>query len=173
MRQMALNGTNSPHTSSMGRLFDAVSSLVRLRDITNYEGQAAVELEQIAVDAADNPYWFEIAGDGKLIRAGPIIRRVVADLIAEVPPGTISARFHAALANLILTMAQLLRDRYKLNRVVMSGGVFQNWALLNAARQNLSAAGFEVFTHNRVPTNDGGICLGQAAVANAQLANGS
>jgi hydrogenase maturation protein HypF len=74
MRQMALKGTNSPHTSSMGRLFDAVSSLVRLRDITNYEGQAAVELEQI--------------GNGKLVRAGAISRRVVADLIDEFLLGT-------------------------------------------------------------------------------------
>ena len=169
MRQMALKGTNSPQTSSMGRLFDAVSSLLRLRDITNYEGQAAVELEQIVTEAAGRAYEFGMADNGRLIRAEPIIRGIVEDLFAEVPAPMIAARFHAAVANLILTMSQLIRDRYKLNRVVMSGGVFQNLILLNAARQNLSAVGFEVFAHNRVPTNDGGICLGQAAVANARL----
>jgi hydrogenase maturation protein HypF len=170
MRKMALKGTNSPQTSSMGRLFEAVASLLRPRDITNYEGQAAIELEQIAAGCSDNAYEFEIADNGKLIRARTIIRSVVEDLFEQVPPATISARFHAAVTNLILTMAQLIRDRYKLNRVVMSGGVFQNVALLNNSRQKLSAAGFEVFTHNLVPTNDGGICLGQASVANAQLA---
>jgi hydrogenase maturation protein HypF len=173
MRKMASNGTNSPQTSSMGRLFDAVASLLRLRDVTNYEGQAAIELEQIAAEVSENGYQFEIAENGKVIRAETIIRSVVEDLIEEVPPSIVSARFHAAVANLILTMVQLIRDRYKLNRVVMSGGVFQNLCLLNSSRQKLSGAGFEVFTHNRVPTNDGGICLGQAAVANAQLPRGS
>jgi hydrogenase maturation protein HypF len=170
MRKMALKGSNSPQSSSMGRLFDAVSSLLRLRDITNYEGQAAIELEQLASGIADNAYEFEIDGNGKLIRAETVIRSVVEDLIQQVPAATISARFHAAVANLILIMAQLLRDRYKLHRVVISGGVFQNAVLLNDSRHKLSQAGFEVFTHNRVPTNDGGICLGQAAIANARLA---
>jgi hydrogenase maturation protein HypF len=117
------------------------------------------------------PMSFEIAGHSKLIRAGTVIRRVVEDLVEQVPAATISARFHTAVANLILTMAQLVRDVYKLNRVVISGGVFQNVRLLSDSRQKLSKAGFEVFTHNRVPTNDGGICLGQAAVANARLLN--
>ena len=168
LHRMTRSGTNSPETSSMGRLFDAVSSLLRLRDHTNYEGQAAIELEQIAGTANSGSYQFEVSDDG-IIRAQPVIRSLVEDLLQHVAVSTISARFHLAVVDLIVRMSLQIRDQRKLNRVAMSGGVFQNVFLLNAVCSRLSAAGFRVFTPQRVPANDGGISLGQAAIANARL----
>jgi hydrogenase maturation protein HypF len=167
IRKMIATNTNCPETSSVGRLFDAMSSLLRLRDMTNYEGQAAIELEQIADPSTTEKYELEVSEDGSIIRAQEIIHRTVEDLLSGVSPQTISARFHLGMADLIVRMGERIRDEHKLNRVVLSGGVFQNMFLLQAAVARLSAAGFEVFTHQRVPTNDGGISLGQAAIANA------
>ena len=168
LNQMIAGGANCPETSSMGRLFDAVSSLLRLRDFTNYEGQAAIELEQIADETTVDTYEFQI-DDAGVIRAEPLVRAIVDDLLARVPVSIISTKFHSAVADLIVRVAVTTRERYQLNRVVMSGGVFQNLVLLRTALVKLAAAEFEVFTHCRVPTNDGGISLGQAAIANAQL----
>lgn len=167
LRKMIVTGTNCPETSSVGRLFDAVSSLLRLRDTTNYEGQAAIELEQIADPATTDKYELEVSEDGSIIRAQEVIRRTVEDLLSGVSPQIISARFHLGMAELIARLCVRIRDEHKLNRVALSGGVFQNMVLLKAAVAMLSVAGFEVFTHQRVPTNDGGISLGQAAIANA------
>lgn len=158
---------NCPETSSMGRLFDAVSSLLTLRASVNYEGQAAIELEGIAEKVANGFYEFDLAG--KEIAAEPVVRKVVEDLLDEVPLGQISARFHMSVAKLILNVAQKVREERHLNRVALSGGVFQNMWLLDRATELLRENQFEVFTHSRVPTNDGGISLGQAAVANARL----
>ena len=171
IQRVAASRTNSPETSSMGRLFDAVSSLLCLRDVTNYEGQAAVELEQIANEHADHPYSFEFSNG--VINAETVIQTIVADLLDGVPPAIISTRFHAGVASLITSIANRIRDEYKLNRVVLSGGVFQNSILVCATLAQLESAGFEVFTHRRVPPNDGGISLGQAAIANARLKHGT
>lgn len=170
VNSMIAAGVNCPETSSMGRLFDAVSGLLTLRRFINYEGQAAIELEGIADAAATAVYDFRIEGDQ--IFAEPVIRRCVEDLLDEVPAGQISARFHLSVAQLILNVAQKVRDERQLNRIVMSGGVFQNMWLLERATQLLRENGFEVFTHSRVPANDGGISLGQAAIANARLRRG-
>ena len=151
----------------MGRLFDAVSGLITLRRSVNYEGQAAIELEGIADTLATDFYEFRI--DGDQIFAEPVIRRCVEELLDEVPAGQISARFHRSVAQLIVNIAQKVREERQLNRVVLSGGVFQNMWLLERATQLLRESGFEVFTHSRVPANDGGISLGQAAIANARL----
>jgi hydrogenase maturation protein HypF len=169
LAQMAASRANSPESSSMGRLFDAVASLVRLRDFTNYEGQAAIELEQITDVTCEGRYQFEIADDGTTIAAQPVIRSIVEDILDQVPPATVSAKFHAAVADLILEMAANIESKEKLRRVVLSGGVFQNLILLKTSCAKLQAAGFEVFTHGRVPANDGGISLGPAVVANARL----
>ena len=169
MKQMIASKTNCPETSSMGRLFDTVSSLLRLRDKTNYEGQAAIELEQIADSGIREKYDLAVSEDGSIIRPQNVIRRAVEDLLGGVPPRIISARFHFAVADLIATISCRVRDERKLNRVALSGGVFQNIFLLRAASEMLRTAGFEVFTHARVLANDGGISLGQAAIANAQL----
>jgi hydrogenase maturation protein HypF len=169
LRKMALTGANSPETSSMGRLFDAISSLLRLRDATNYEGQAAIELEQIAAHDCVQRYSFDLSADGSIVRAQNVIRHAVEDLLNGVPRATISAKFHLGVVDLIATIAVRLRDERRLNRIVLSGGVFQNILLLGNVCRVLEAADFEVFTHSRVPTNDAGISLGQAAVANALM----
>src|ERR1051326_6422908 len=171
IQRVAASRTNSPETSSMGRLFDAVSSLLCLRDVTNYEGQAAVKLEQIANEHADHPYSFEFSNG--VINAETVIQTIVADLLDGVPPAIISTRFHAGVASLITSIANRIREEYKLNRVVLSGGVFQNSILVCATLAQLESAGFEVFTHRRVPPNDGGISLGQAAIADARLKHGT
>jgi hydrogenase maturation protein HypF len=170
LNSMIAAGVNCPETSSMGRLFDAVSGLLTLRRSVNYEGQAAIELEGIADAVASALYEFRIEGDQ--IFAEPVIRRCVEDLLDEVPVGQISARFHLSVAELISNVTQSIRDERHLNRVVLSGGVFQNMWLLERATQLLRENGFEVFTHSRVPANDGGISLGQAAVANARIQRG-
>jgi hydrogenase maturation protein HypF len=166
LRRMAATGTNSPQTSSMGRLFDALSSLLGLRNAVNFEGQAAIELEAIADRRATVAYEFDIA-DG-IIKAEGVIQHAVADLLDGVSAASVSARFHLGVARLISSVACRARDEHRLNRVALSGGVFQNLFLLEQTCRWLTADGFEVFTHHRVPPNDGGISLGQAAVANAR-----
>ncbi len=172
LRRMLLTGTNSPETSSMGRLFDAVASLLGLRNVVNYEGQAAIELETIVDRQTTQRYEFEFAADGRIIKAEGVIQRAVADLLDGRAPQEVAARFHLGVAHLIGTIARHVRAERRLNRVALSGGVFQNMFLLEHTCRMLEADGFEVFTHSRVPTNDGGIALGQAAVANARLSAG-
>lgn len=172
LNRMAATGTNSPQTSSIGRLFDAMSSLLGLRHEVNYEGQAAIELESIADPTCTDCYAFAFAEDGTVVKAESVLRAAVEDLFNGLPPGHISAKFHHAVARLIGEMAHRVRDDHRLNRVVLSGGVFQNMLLLTSARHMLENDGFDVFTHNRVPPNDGGISLGQAAIANARMASG-
>jgi hydrogenase maturation protein HypF len=172
LRGMAATGTNSPETSSMGRLFDAVASLLGLRNAVNYEGQAAIELETIADRSCVQSYEFEFAAGGSMIKAEAVIRRAVEDLLEGVAPAEVSAKFHLGAVHLIATVARRVRETRRLNRVVLSGGVFQNMFLLDNVCRTLKADGFEVFTHGRVPTNDGGISFGQAAVAGAHLASG-
>jgi hydrogenase maturation protein HypF len=172
LKQMAARGINSPETSSVGRVFDAVASLLGVRDTVNYEGQAAIELEAIAVCEDAHGYQFEFDETRGIIEAAPVIRQIVADLLYGVPAEVVSARFHLGVAQMIECVAGQVRVQQRLNRVVLSGGVFQNKLLLERTRQLLGASGFQVFTHHRVPPGDGGIALGQAAVANARLASG-
>ncbi|MEJ7578560.1 MAG: carbamoyltransferase HypF [Pyrinomonadaceae bacterium] len=172
MRRMIAKNTNSPETSSMGRLFDAVSSLLTLRDVVNYEGQAAIELEGMAALDCTERYKYEIVGNESTIKVEGMIRQVVEDLLADVPPPIVSAKFHLGVANLIATVARRIRDKRGLNRVVLSGGIFQNMLLLRQTCGLLKSADFQIFTHSHVPTNDGGISLGQAAIANARIIAG-
>ena len=172
LRGMAKSGTNSPETSSMGRLFDAVAGLLCLRSAVNYEGQAAIELETTADRACELGYEFGFEEGVGVIKAEGVVRAAAEDLLEGLAPATVSAKFHQGVAALIASVACRVRDERRLNRVVLSGGVFQNMLLLGRARRALVRDGFEVFTHRRVPTNDGGISLGQAAIANARLAAG-
>jgi hydrogenase maturation protein HypF len=169
LKQMAARGINSPETSSVGRLFDAVASLLGVRDTVNYEGQAAIELEAIAACEDAHGYEFGFDETRGIIEAARVIRQIVADLLFGIPAEVVSARFHLGVAQMIECVAGRVREQLRLNRVALSGGVFQNKLLLEKTRQLLGAAGFEVFTHRRVPPGDGGIALGQAAVANARL----
>ena len=168
VRSMVASRTNSPLTSSMGRLFDAVSSLLGVRSVVNYEGQAAIELEAMAERDCGGAYEFKLSADG-VIDAADVIRNAVADLLNTVPGPVVAGRFHRAVVSLIVMLAEKMRDDRKLNRVALSGGVFQNLFLLDEAWRALRERGFQIFTHGRVPTNDGGISLGQAAVANARI----
>ena len=169
LKQMAARGINSPLTSSVGRLFDAVASLLDVRDAVGYEGQAAIELEAMAASVDSGGYKFELDETGVIIDAAPVIRQLVSDLLSGVPAAVVSGRFHLGVAQMIEKVARRVRERERLDRVALSGGVFQNRLLVEKTHQLLSLSGFEVFTHRRVPPGDGGIALGQAAVANARI----
>ena len=158
---------NSPLTSSMGRLFDAVASIIGLRDEVNYEAQAAIELEMLANKQEEGSYSFEILKEGKnfVIDPCPIIRAVIDDLNGGKRREIIAARFHNSVSSIILKICQLLREKRGLNRVALSGGVFQNMYLLERVFSLLGKSGFETYTHQHVPANDGGISLGQAVIA--------
>jgi hydrogenase maturation protein HypF len=155
-------GLNVVPTSSVGRLFDAVSALAGVRQAVNYEAQAAIELETRVDPAVEAAYAFEI---GARIDAALVIRAVAADVRAGVPPAVIAAKFHNGLAAMIHAVCLRLRDETGLRRVALSGGVFQNVTLLGKTVPRLEGAGFTVYTHRLVPPNDAGISLGQALVA--------
>ena len=152
-------------TSSAGRLFDAVASLTGVRHAATYEGQAAMELEALAGGDA-TPYPFPVI-DGQLLDLDtrPLMRSLVDDLDAGLPPAHVAARFHAALAAGIADLCQRLRDASGLSVAALSGGCFQNTTLTTLSATALRRRGFEVLLHRRVPPGDGGIALGQAAVA--------
>ncbi len=164
------SNVNAPQTSSCGRLFDGVAALLGLRDRISYRGQAAVELE-MEMGEDEGSYSAAISEEeGELIIPHvPIIRAIVSDLLRGVDRGVISRRFHNTLVRLFTDVCIELREQRKLNRVALSGGVFQNVFLLEELEGTLGEIGFEVYTHGTVPTNDGGISLGQAMVANAVL----
>ncbi|MGH8975702.1 MAG: Sua5/YciO/YrdC/YwlC family protein, partial [Acidimicrobiia bacterium] len=165
---MARTGTSSPLTSSAGRLFDAMAATLGIRDAVNYEGQAAIELEQRADPTVLDGYPMTVAEGATLRLAGAdLIRAATADLAAGVPVPTIAARFHNGLAAAVAEACTRLRDEHGLATVALSGGVFQNLLLLGRLVDGLEARGFRVLVHSRVPPNDGGISLGQAAVTGA------
>ena len=166
VQDMMDKGVNCPRTSSMGRLFDAVAAIIGIRYTVAYEGQAALELEMLADDGESACYPFEwIAEDGYHILPHPIIQGVVRDIRNRVSPAVISARFHRTVIRMAAGLCRAIRKDSGLNRVALSGGVFQNALLLKGLIQELSADRFEVFSHTLVPANDGGISLGQAVCA--------
>lgn len=159
----------SPLTSSAGRLFDAVASILGVRDTINYEGQAAVELEQLADPEERGAYAAGVTGAQPFRLAGAdMVRAVVEDLRAGVDPGLVAARFHNGVAAAVVAGCTLAREATGLATVALSGGVFQNLLLLERTVTGLEARGFRVLVHGRVPPNDGGISLGQAAAAGAR-----
>jgi hydrogenase maturation protein HypF len=165
---MAARGVNSPLTSSAGRLFDAAAALLGVRDTINYEGQAAVELEQLADPAETRAYpapALEYGTGPFQARGSVLLHALLDDRTSGVPAPLIAARFHHGVAALIEAGCLRLRDQHGLSTVALSGGVFQNVFLLDAAVARLEARGFRVLLHARVPCNDGGISLGQAVIA--------
>jgi hydrogenase maturation protein HypF len=148
----------------MGRLFDAVSSLAGVCHRVGYEAQAAIELEGLtSVETGLGAY--EFAVEGTEIDAAPVLAGVVRDVVSGVSPGVVSARFHQGLAALMVSVAERVRAAEGLSTVALSGGVFVNRVLLSATTSALSAAGFTVLRHRRVPPTDAGLALGQLAVA--------
>jgi hydrogenase maturation protein HypF len=165
---MARQGVNSPLTSSAGRLFDAVAALLGVRDTVNYEGQAAIELEQLADPREHGGYEAVIEPAAPFrVRGADFVRAAADDLAGGVPREVIAGRFHNGMAAMVEAGCLLLRERHGLDTVALSGGVFQNLLLLERVVRSLEARGFRVLTHSRVPCNDGGISLGQAVVAAA------
>ncbi|MDX2490493.1 MAG: carbamoyltransferase HypF, partial [Desulfosarcina sp.] len=161
---------NSPLTSSLGRLFDAVAAIIGLRGQVAFEGQAAMELEMILDAAESGSYDFSWEGDGPCrIATTPIIQAVVRDVEKGVSPNAISARFHNTLILLFDQLCRHLRTTTGIDRVALSGGVFQNNRLLVGLTAALEKSGFDLLTHRLVPTNDGGLSLGQAMVAAAKV----
>ncbi|MEU0564439.1 carbamoyltransferase HypF [Nonomuraea sp. NPDC005983] len=166
---LAGSGFGAPLTSSAGRLFDAVSALIGVRDVITYEGQAAIELEQLADRAETGRYPAAIStGSPMLIAGSDLVRAAAEDLRAGTDPSVISARFHNGVTDVIVRCCQALRDSTGVSTAALSGGVFQNLLLLERTVERLTVAGFRVLTHVRVPPNDGGVSLGQAAIAAAQ-----
>jgi hydrogenase maturation protein HypF len=174
LRTMLAHGLNSPLTSSVGRLFDAAASLAGLRHQVRFEGQAAMELEFALEDTATaEAYDFPIRPEhaprttqyGPLVLDwSPIVESILADLKRNLPIAQISARFHNALAEAIVAVAK----RVGQERVVLSGGCFQNRSLTERSVQRLQEEGFRPYWHQRVPPNDGGISLGQVVAAQHQ-----
>jgi hydrogenase maturation protein HypF len=166
LREAVAAGINSPLCSSTGRLFDAVSALIGVRQETNYEGQAAIELEQMASPGEQGEYPVDIAeeeGAGALILdPAPLIAAIVEEIKRGADPAIISARFHNAMARAIAQVATRMREATGVSEIVLSGGVFQNHLLLSKALELLEQADFKAYIHHQVPANDGGIALGQA-----------
>ena len=156
---------NTILTSSCGRLFDAVAFLVGLRDTTNYEGQAAIELEAIAEPDVETRFGYDIA-DGD-IDMRPAVEEIVRAVQAHERPGRIAAAFHNTVAAAVIEACSRIRETEKLNAVCLSGGTFQNFYLLRRVVDGLRVRGFAVHIHAQVPANDGGIALGQAVIAGA------
>ncbi|HYY69840.1 MAG TPA: carbamoyltransferase HypF [Terriglobales bacterium] len=172
--QMIARRVNTILTSSCGRLFDAVASLIGLRQEVTFEGQAAIELEMATQAGVEDAYSFEIdSSNPAQIDVRPAIQNIVRDLKNGQTRGVIASRFHNTIAAVIAEVCRRIRGSDHLNRVCLSGGTFQNIYLLECAVALLRRLGFEVFLHSLVPPNDGGIALGQAVIANAVLNSGA
>ena len=155
--------------SSMGRLFDAVSALIGVRQRISYEAQAAIELEIMADSIGpdggpDHTGWLPVGADG-VIDYRPLIRAVAAGTLAGTPPAVLARGFHEAVADAVAASADRVREAHGTGVVGLTGGVFQNVLLTRLCRERLENLGFEVLTHRLVPPNDGGLALGQAAIA--------
>jgi hydrogenase maturation protein HypF len=162
LQQMVGKGINSPETSSVGRLFDAVASILGVRHQVTFEGQAAMELEFALGQEDDGCYGFAIdEKDTLVIDWEPMVRQILADLEQRVPIGRITARFHNTLVEVIVEVACRIGEE----KLVLTGGCFQNGYLAERAVRRLEAEGFRPYWHQRVPPNDGGIALGQIFAA--------
>ncbi len=178
VKQMIERGINTPLTSSLGRLFDAVAAVVLGRGVVDYEAQAAIELEGVAVDEddeIDSSYTFELrAGDWgartpAIITTTPLWHELLADLRSGVSQSRIAARFHSAVATAIIHAALAARAATGISQVALSGGCMHNRRLARLLRAGLEERGFEVFQHRHVSPGDGGLSYGQAVVAAAML----
>ncbi|MBW1779589.1 MAG: carbamoyltransferase HypF [Deltaproteobacteria bacterium] len=165
--RMALKGVNSPLTSSCGRLFDAIAALLGLRQKIAYEGQAAIELEmcQRLQDQGVYPYEIRRHEDGWVMQTAETVREIVEDIKREEGRGIVARRFHNTLIRMITDACVKIREESGIEQVAASCGAFQNATLLGGLARALAAEGFRVYSHAKVPANDGGICLGQAVCA--------
>jgi hydrogenase maturation protein HypF len=172
--QMIRKGINSPVTSSIGRIFDAVAALIGLKQRVSFEGQAAMELEYITRDEINSSYPFEIVEKEPELRSSispyyivdwaPMVLAILKDIQERRPIEDISTKFHNTLSEVVIGVANLLG----IEKVILTGGVFQNKYLTERSWKRLEEEGFKPYVHQRVPPNDGGISFGQVAVAIAQ-----
>ncbi|MFM8322299.1 MAG: carbamoyltransferase HypF, partial [Chloroflexota bacterium] len=174
VRRQAQGGANAPLTSSMGRLFDAAAAILGVRQQATYEAQAAIELEAIASGREPGYYLCPLdptppAGP-LVVDPAPLLRTMVDDLRRGAPQPVIAARFHSSIARLVCDVCDRLRQETGLTSVALSGGVWQNMFLLTLTVGLLHERGFEIYLHRQAPANDGGLALGQAAVAAALAA---
>jgi len=170
---MLSKGINTRKTSSCGRLFDAVASIIGLRNVVTFEGQAAIELE-MAVSGETGCYGFEVEGSHPAqIDVRPMIQEIVNDLSRSRSAGYIAARFHNTLARIIVEVCRRIGKSESVDRACLSGGTFQNHFLLERVAKGLREIGLKVFLHTTIPPNDGGIALGQAVIANKILQGGN
>jgi len=158
---------NSPKTSSMGRLFDAVASLMGVRHKVNYEGQAAIEMESL-VDEEEKGY-YPIDFVDNIIDPQPMFEAIIKDIHCQVSINKLAARFHNSIAQVSVEICKSLREADQINSVALSGGVWQNKVLLINTTNLLKLEGFEVLVHHNVPANDGGLALGQAIIASKAI----
>jgi len=160
-------------TSSCGRLFDAVAALLGLGSVVTFEGQAAIGLETIVDPGVTDRYLFDLQeGEPMVVDLRQTIATIVRDLASHRSIAEISASFHNTLSAAIVEVCCRIRKSEALDRVCLSGGVFQNHRLLSRTVAQLRSSGFGVFLHAMVPANDGGISLGQAVIANELLRRG-
>jgi hydrogenase maturation protein HypF len=171
IQKMIGSNFNSPLTSSAGRLFDAVAAILGLCDVATYEAQAAIRLESIADPRVTERYPFEIAARHGpwTLDFGQTIRAIIEERSQGAAVGEIAAKFHNTVAAAAVRACRFVRGQRNINVVVLSGGVFQNTLLLRRTVDALQAQHFTVFTNAAVPPNDGGLALGQAAVAAARM----
>jgi len=176
LQKMYLSGFNAPLASSMGRLFDAAASLTLERYKANFEAELAIELEKSAISyslpaclpAGAISYKFKMIKDKDTYIIDPALmfKEIVADLKAKEPKKKIAFRFHLTVAGMIKNACLNLRRETKINKIVLSGGVFQNKLLLSLSLYSLTQENFNLFTHKNLSCNDSSISLGQAAIAN-------
>ncbi len=175
--QMLTRGYNAPLASSMGRLFDAVASLLGICQHNTFEGEAAVKL-QVAAERISGPvngYSWSISREGDYLNVDPcpMVREILGDLRRKVSVPEIARRFHRSVADLVSLCCKHIRGSHGLERVALSGGVFQNKLLTEMVVDLLRRDGFEPLLHRQVPPNDGGVALGQAAIAGYQSGEGT
>jgi hydrogenase maturation protein HypF len=178
VRVQLARSLNAPVASSAGRLFDAAASLLGIRDVAEYEAQAAIELELLAEEGTVAPLPYRmVRRDGQSDRRSllvydprPTIRALLESRAEGAAPETLAARFQETIAAVTREFCTAVRSETGLRTVALSGGVFQNQWLATTLVRRLGGDGFEVYTNQKVPANDGGISYGQAAVAAARLA---
>ena len=172
VRTQVARGLNAPLASSAGRLFDAAASLLGLRDVAEYEAQAAIDLEIAAGDRAAAPLPYALERDGGLFvyDPRPTLAALLAGRAAGRPVGALAAAFHETIAEMTRELCADAATSTGIRTVCLSGGVFQNRRLATTLLRRLAGDGFEVFINRRVPVNDGGISYGQAAIAAATMA---
>jgi hydrogenase maturation protein HypF len=160
--RMIERNINCPLTSGAGRLFDAVASMTGLVQTASFQAEGPMRLESLVIEGLSESYPFE---NGSVIGLGSTIKAITADILAKRPLMTIATKLHNTIILTIFDTVRKIRSEEGINKVALSGGVFQNKYLLSGAADQLEKDNFEVFTHASVPPNDGGIALGQLAVA--------